>query len=91
MNSSELADKVAASSDLPKGKVKPVIDALFAAIADAAARGDDVSITGFGKFKVKATAARTARHVQTGEPIHVPASRKVSFAPSQALKDRVAG
>jgi DNA-binding protein HU-beta len=91
VNSSELIDKVAASSDLPKGKVKPVIDALFAAIAEAAARGDEVSITGFGKFKVKPTQARTARHVQTGEPIHVPASRKVSFAPSQTLKDRVAG
>ena len=66
MNSSELIDKVAASSDLPTRKVKPVIDALFAAIADAAARGDEASISGFGKFKVKATAARTARHVQTG-------------------------
>lgn len=57
MNSSEMIDKITADADLPKGKVKPLVDAMFAAIADAAVRGEEVSIPGFGKFKLKETPA----------------------------------
>jgi DNA-binding protein HU-beta len=86
-----MIDKIAADADLPKGKVKPLVDAMFAAIADAAARGEDVSIAGFGKFKVKESPARQGRNPSTGETIQIAASRKVAFAPSKTLKDKVAG
>lgn len=91
MNSSEMIDKIAADADLPKGKVKPLVDAMFAAIADAAARGEEVSIPGFGKFKVKESPARLGRNPSTGEPIQIAASKKVAFTPSKSLKDKVAG
>lgn len=91
MNSSELIDKIAADADLPKGKVKPLVDAMFAAIADAAARGEEVSIAGFGKFKVKESPARQGSNPSTGAAIQIAASKKVAFTPSKTLKDKVSG
>ena len=55
MNHAELSDAVAASLDLSKADGRKAVDAVFAAIGDAAAKGDEVSVNGFGKFKVKAT------------------------------------
>lgn len=58
MTGTELIKAVAAAQGVTKADVKKIIDAALAAIADAAVRGDEVSIAGFGKFKVRQTAAR---------------------------------
>jgi DNA-binding protein HU-beta len=64
-------------------------DALFAIVADALKKGDAVSISGFGSFKVVERAARKGRNPRTGEGIDIPASRAVKFTPSKALKESV--
>jgi len=69
----------------------PLVDAVFGAIADAAARGDEVSLNAFGKFKVKASPAREGRNPATGETIKIAASKKLTFAAAKAVKDRLNG
>ncbi len=64
---------------------------MFATIRDAAVKGEEVSIPGFGKFKVQNKPARTARNPRTGESVAVPATRKLSFQPAKALKDSLVG
>jgi DNA-binding protein HU-beta len=91
MNTGELAEAVAASHGLSKTDARKIVDAVFAAIADAAARGDEVSLNAFGKFKVKETAAREGRNPATGATIQIAASRKLTFAPAKAVKDKVNG
>ena len=91
MNHAELADSVAAALDLAKADARKAVDAVFAAIADAAAKGEEVSINGFGKFKVKATPAREGRNPSTGETIQIKAAKKLSFGPAKAVKDRLNG
>lgn len=91
MNNAELSDSVAASLDLSKADARKAVDAVFAAVADAAAKGDEISINGFGKFKVKATAAREGRNPSTGETIQIKAAKKLTFAPAKAVKDRLNG
>ncbi|MEG3177767.1 HU family DNA-binding protein [Sphingomonas sp. RB3P16] len=91
MNNSDLVEKIAASSDLSKGDAKSVVDAVFAAIADAAAAGEEISLNGFGKFKVKDSAAREGRNPSTGATIQIAASKKMGFTPAKALKDRLNG
>lgn len=49
----ELSDSVATSLGLSRTEGKKAVDAVFAAIAGAAAMGEEVSVNGFGKFKVK--------------------------------------
>lgn len=91
MNNSDLADKLAASQDMTKADARKLVDAVFAAIADAAADGEEVSLNGFGKFKVKDTPAREGRNPSTGATIQIAASKKLAFAPAKAVKDKLNG
>ena len=91
MNSSELTDQVASTNGLTKADAKKIVDGIFAAIGDAAAKGDEVSIPGFGKFKVKDSPARDGRNPATGAPMKIAASRKLGFAPAKAIKDKLNG
>lgn len=88
MTISELIDQVAASdAKLTKAQAKSIVEAVFAAISGAAKKGEEVSIPGFGKFKVQAKPARTGRNPSTGAAIQIAASKKVAFQPAKSLKD----
>ena len=91
MNNSDLADRVAAESGLSKADARKVVDGLFAAIADAAGKGEEISVNGFGKFKVKESAAREGRNPSTGATIQIAASKKLGFSAAKAVKDRLNG
>ena len=91
MNNTELAEQIAAGHGLSKADARKVVDAVFAAITDAAATGTEVSISGFGKFKVKDSPAREGRNPSTGATIQIAASKKLTFTPGKALKDQVNG
>lgn len=91
MNNADLADVLATAHGLSKADAKKAVDTLFAAIADAAARGEEISVNGFGKFKVKATAAREGRNPATGAAIQIAASKKLGFTPAKAVKDKLNG
>ena len=91
MNHAELSVSVAAALGLSKAEGKKAVDAVFAAISGAAAKGDDVSVNGFGKFKVKESAAREGRNPSTGATIQIAASKKLGFSAAKAVKDRLNG
>lgn len=91
MNVTELADHIAQSqSGMTKTQAKAIVSAVFTGIADAALKGEDVSLPGFGKFKVQDKPARTARNPRTGEPIQIAAARKLVFQPAKAVRDTLA-
>lgn len=92
MNTSDLASAIAeGESNVSKAQAKQIVDSVFKAIEAAAVRGEEVSIPGFGKFKVQDKPARTGRNPSTGATIQIAATRKVVFQPAKALKDSVAG
>jgi DNA-binding protein HU-beta len=91
MNNAELAERIAESNGLTKSDARKIVDGVFAAITDAAASGTEVSINGFGKFKVKDSAAREGRNPATGEAMQIAASKKLGFTPAKAVKDRLNG
>ena len=62
------------------------MDGIFDRITSAAQRGEEVSLFGFGTFKVAERAARKGRNPQTGEPVKIAASKTVRFKPATALK-----
>ena len=64
-------------------------DSLFAIIKAALQKGDAVTISGFGSFKVVERKARKGRNPRTGEEIQILASRAVKFTPGKALKESV--
>ena len=91
MNNGDLADRVATDSGLSKADARKVVDGLFNAIAEAASKGEEVSLNGFGKFKVKDTPAREGRNPSTGATIQIAAAKKLTFAPAKAIKDKLNG
>ena len=91
MNTADIAGVVAAEQGLDKAAAKRVIDATLKAITDAAKAGEEVSLPGFGKFKVADRPAREGRNPATGATLTIAASKKVSFTPAKALKDALNG
>lgn len=89
MNYAELADKVAESNGIAKADARKLVDGVFGAISEAAAAGKEISLHGFGKFKVKATAAREGRNPATGATVKIAASKKLVFTSAKAVKDRL--
>ena len=91
MNTNDLVDAVATQTGATRTDAKQLVDSVFSAIADAAAKGDEIAINGFGKFKVKASPARDGRNPSTGETIKIKASKKLTFAAAKAIKDKLNG
>jgi DNA-binding protein HU-beta len=91
MNNGDLADRLATDNGLSKADARKLVDGLFNAIADAASKGEEVSLNGFGKFKVKDSPAREGRNPSTGATIQIAASKKLTFAPAKAVKDKLNG
>jgi DNA-binding protein HU-beta len=91
MNNSDLAELIAGEQGLTKADARKLVDAVFDAVATAATKGDEVSINGFGKFKVKESAAREGRNPATGETIQIAASKKLGFSAAKAVKDKLNG
>ena len=89
MNNSDLTNSLAEAQGLSKADAKKIVDGLFGIIADAATKGEEIALNGFGKFKVKDVAAREGRNPATGEPMKIAASRKLSFTPAKAVKDKL--
>lgn len=89
MNKHELVSHVAAGTPVTKVDAERLVGVVFSAIADALARGEPVTIPGFGKFAVRSRPARTGRNPRTGELVAIAASRTPSFKPVKALRDAV--
>ncbi|EIZ77156.1 histone-like DNA-binding protein [Novosphingobium sp. Rr 2-17] len=89
MNIGELAKGVAAATSTSEANARAAITAVFDQIGDAAAKGEEIAIPGFGKFSVKDRPERQGRNPATGEAMTIAASKKVSFAAAKGLKDKL--
>ncbi len=68
-----------------------VVDSLFELIKHSLENGEDVLISGFGKFSVKEKRERRGRNPQTGEPIILSSRKVVTFKYSGKLRHFVNG
>ena len=89
MNIGEFVKGVAAATGTGDAEAKKLVAAVFDQVANAAAKGDEVSIPGFGKFAVKSRPERQGRNPSTGEAITIAASKNVSFTAAKGLKDKL--
>ena len=89
MNKSELVEQIAEKADLSRRDAEQAVDAALRTIEEQLARGEEISLTGFGKFHVAARGARQGRNPQTGETIQIKASRVPRFSAGAKLKQVV--
>ncbi len=91
MNTADLVSKLADAHGVSKVQAKSIVDGFLKEVIDGAAAGEEVSLPGFGKFKVKATPEREGRNPANGEKITIAASKKLAFSPAKAVKDALNG
>jgi integration host factor subunit alpha len=75
--------------NIPKKDCIRIVESLFDLIKDEMEQGNDIMISGFGRWTVKAKKTRTGRNPQTGKAIVIDARRVVTFKPSNVLRDAV--
>lgn len=84
-----VADK--AGESVSQKQAKLVIDTALDVIGETLARGQKVTLTGFGTFEVRDRQEREGVNPQTGEKITIPATKTPGFSASQSLKKIVNG
>jgi DNA-binding protein HU-beta len=89
MNKSELIEAVAADSGLSKADSSRAIESFVGTVGKTLKKGDEVAITGFGKFSVVKRAARQGVNPRTGEKVKIKASKAPKFSPGAGLKQIV--
>jgi DNA-binding protein HU-beta len=91
MNKSELVDAIASDSGLTRADSARAVESLVGVVNKTLKKGDEVSITGFGKFSVVKRAARTGVNPRTGEKVKIKASKAPKFTAGATLKQNVKG
>ena len=87
MNTADLIERVAVEHGVAKEHTKKILDSAFAAIFAAASAGEEVTLAGFGRFKVTDRAERQGRNPATGETITIAASKKLAFTAAKNIRD----
>jgi nucleoid DNA-binding protein/predicted GIY-YIG superfamily endonuclease len=91
MNKSELIEAIAKSAELTKADAERALNATIEAVVKTVAKGDTVTLVGFGTFKSSKRAARTGRNPATGAAIKIAASTVPRFTAGATFKTAVAG
>jgi DNA-binding protein HU-beta len=89
MRKQELVRAVAEATESSEAQATKAVNAVFEAIESALSKGDEVSLSGFGSFKVVERSARSGRNPQTGEEIKIAARKSPVFRPGTQLKRAV--
>jgi DNA-binding protein HU-beta len=91
MNKSELIEAIAQSAELTKADAERTLNATIETVVKTVAKGDTVTLVGFGTFKSVKRAARTGRNPATGAALKIAASTSPKFTAGATFKAAVAG
>ncbi len=89
MNKGELVENMADAAGISKAAAERSLTGLLDAISGALAKGDKVTLVGFGTFSVSKRSARQGRNPQTGATIQIAARTVARFKPGSKLADAV--
>ena len=89
MTKEELVAKAAKDAGITKTQAAAVLKSVLGSIERALAKGNRVSLVGFGTFSVAKRAARNGRNPATGQSIRIPAANVPKFKAGKKLKDAV--
>jgi DNA-binding protein HU-beta len=91
VNKAELAAEIAARTNNTKKAVEEILGSLTDVVIEAVAKGDRVTLVGFGTFERRERQARETNNPQKpGQKIKVPAKKVPAFSAGKEFKERVA-
>lgn len=88
MNKSELVATIAEVGNMTKIRAQLVLNTVLANMAGAMEKGERVTLSGFGSFRVVERASQKGRNPHTGQSIVIPAHNVVKFRPGKNLCSR---
>ena len=89
LNKVDIVDSIYEKTSIQKKECARIVESLFEIIKSEFAKGNDVNISGFGKWSVLKKKARKGRNPKTGEALIIAARKVVTFKSSPVLRDKV--
>jgi len=89
MTKTDIVEKISEKCAIKKRESSDMVELVFSILKSTLEDGEDIKISGFGKFEVKKKRARKGRNPQTGETITIDARSVLTFKPSTILKSAV--
>jgi integration host factor subunit alpha len=89
LTKADFAERLFDEIGLNKREAKEMIELFFEEIKGSLENGEQVKVSGFGKFELRDKSSRPGRNPKTGEEIPITARRVVTFRSGQKLKARV--
>ena len=89
LTKTDIVERLFMEMGLPKAKSIQIVEHLIESIKQTLESGDDLLVSGFGKFCVKHKQARKGRNPATGQTAILPARRVITFKCSGQLRNRV--
>ena len=89
LTKAQIVESVQNLTGFPKNKSSEIVETLLEIIKRTLASGDDVLISGFGKFCVKGKKERKGRNPATGDDLMLKPRKIVTFKCSGKLRDKI--
>ncbi len=91
LTKAQIIEAISIKNGLSKKQSTETVETLLGVIKSTLASGEDVLISGFGKFCVKQKKERKGRNPATGEDLMLAPRKVVTFKCSGKLRDRISG
>ena len=91
MNNEELVQEISKKAKVTQKEAADELSALVETVEKSVAKGQKVTLVGFGTFEPRKRAARNGRNPQTGKEIKIPAKTVPVFSAGKKFKDVVNG
>jgi len=91
MTKSQLVERLAKAGGVTKKQAQALMDGLVLTVVGSVKKGEPVKIPDLGTFRKVHSKRRMGRNPQTGEPVEIPARKKVRFSVSKSFKEQVLG
>ncbi len=91
LTKSGIIDEIILNTGLPRKEASDAIETFIEVIKEELEKDNPVSISGFGKWKVRHKASRRGRNPQTGEEITITPRSVVTFSLSNVLRAKLSG
>lgn len=89
MNKKELIDIVSSKSGMTKIETESLVTITLETIVEAVAKGDRVTLVGFGSFEARERKSRYGRNPKSGEKLYIPPARVPTFSVGNFFKNKV--
>jgi nucleoid DNA-binding protein len=87
MIKSDIVDRVAELTDVPRVKAAQAVDTIIEAMKNALCDGKRIELRGFGVFQVKPRKRGIGRNPRTGKEVRIPPGRTIRFKPGKDLQN----